>query len=381
MITNRKIYKCNIHILSMKKGSLKTKLASIALAGLSMLPTAKAKTLELDMTHPFATFDSRANLNYSANQATQKALDQIDDKNLLTRVAKTTAESYAAYLFSYITHEAAHDGTNTEFTSELRPGTLTPKTKTQNLSFNSSEEESAYFARGVNQNTRNANTILENAVLNNEAPGLPFIFNSLYLAGYKPNKDTRSKGQTTNDLDAYSNALAQRGIKTSRKKIQRNALIANALTPQNWATIFGTAKYIATGEKTDSPLTFKIANIEFTSPETSLYLGENGLFYNAKSFINPNSDSPLSVSIGTENGVTRVGAKKYNVRTPIENLTMSPSAYLSSSGGYSAGTDLELKLSPKSSLKLALTHSKNDLMGKIKGEKGFSARASLKYQF
>ncbi|MDP3027167.1 MAG: hypothetical protein Q8N63_05640 [Nanoarchaeota archaeon] len=385
---------------------LRNKLASMALAVLALVPSVGAKdknpanpadcapipqerTIEIDIAHPFDSFDSRANFNYSANELAGKGLDYLGknglDKESFGRAAKTASEAYAAYLFSYITHEAGHDGADTEFLPELRPGTLTPKVKNLDLPLTSSLEKSAHFSRGVNQNTFNAETILENAVLNNAAPGVSFPMNSLYTSFYHPNEATRETGQTTDDLEAYSEALNERGFKTSKRKIQKNALIANVLTLQNWKSIYDAFRFIGNGQRADAPLTFQIRDIEFTSPAIFCYLGETGNFYNTASFINPKSENPILVSAGIEQDAVRFGGKVHDISTPLFNLTVSPSAYVNfgkeEQPGLSLGIDLNYKLNENSSLKLALQQNERDLMSKIKETNGFSARAEFAYRF
>jgi len=356
-----------------KKQSWKTKIATGVAVALTPF-TANANHLEISASKPFENFNARANTNYSLNQLVDKVTDSLNETQT-QRLAGELGKSAVAYLGAFVTHEKSHNSN-----TRISFNDFMPQASPDNISSLDQKQRTHYYANGINQNTFNATRIQEESVLNNESPGVAFLFNSLYLAGYAPRDSSRTQGKITNDVDGWKESLEQRGLNAPNKnKVKNLATLCAIASIPNWQAAQNVISYISRGEKNETAY-LNLGDMKLTAPMFSAYLGETDVFVNSESYIKTKDGQLYSAQIGKEGNTTRIGAKVYNL--PIStNLSVSPSAYLGTNGGYLAGLDFNVKTGKTSSLKIALEQSSKDLMSRVKGENGFNARASLKVKF
>jgi hypothetical protein len=378
------------------KKSLRDKITSVVLAGVSLLPSvsiayeANAKdytvktqkrVLELDIDHPFATPQSRAKTTYSANQLTDYVLNKSLSDSLPKRLAKSVADAYLKYLTAYISHEAGHEGKDLSLQADLRK-TLTPKVAPTKKSLDTPEKRIKYFSAGLNQNTLNSSLIWENGQRHKNFDDTGFLFNSLYGAFYTPDEGTRSSGNTLNDLEAYCDALEEKGIRENPSRLKARSQIASALTLQNYASIWNALNYTLNGKTNTDPLTFKIKDTEITPPIFSHFLTQKGSYLQSDTFLNPKGKNPIKISAGVQDDKLRAGAKLYDLKA-TDKLSFNPYIYVDTSGGHSIGSDLEYSLSENLSLTAEIQTNKNDVLENETFEKGngINITAGLKWAF
>lgn len=378
-----------------KKNSLKNKIASIVLAVASLLPsTSKVhagqancdvapikRVLETDFQHPLATFDSRTKVNYSANQLVDFVLNESEDDSLPVRLAKTGLDLYASHLTAYISHEAGHEGKDLNFQGGIRK-TLTPKVAPTKKTLETLEQRAKYFSSGINQNSINAGLIWENGQRHGNFDDSSFLFNSLYGAFYTLDKDTRSNGNTIDDLEGYCDALSELGIKENPKKLKEKSRIASALTLQNYASVWNIFNYVLRGEANSRPLTFEIKGLEITPPVFSHYLTDEGSYFQGDVFTNPSGKVPIKFSVGVQEDKFRAGAKVYDLKL-TDKLSFNPYVYADNSGGHSIGSDLEYRLTNNFNLTSRIEHNHRDILESSVKDKGngINITAGLKWKF
>lgn len=377
------------------KKKIKTAIAAATIYGLGLIsplmPSVSARTLELKAVHPYSSMESRENINHNINEISGNMTSSFSRKGGSTfykRAVEGVVQGYFAFASSYLTHEMGHDKEDTSFSSDLVPGS--PPIPMTNPSPHIRESDSIKYATGgLNQNAENAEGAWKRLQIEERTlSGIMNMFsNSLYPALYNDNGNTRvGKVTDTDDLDAYVILLErEKGIKTTREEIKQGALLSGLLTLENWKNAYETGKYLLTGKMEKEPFTFKIGENKITPPIITQRLGGAGPIYKATSIINPRGENPISLSAAADKETYRVGGKIYDIKTPIEGLTVSPHAYINfgETPGFEVGAELEKIVNKNLSLTLNAKYSKEDLIKDLeRGENGgFKASAGFKYNF
>ncbi|MFH0711801.1 MAG: hypothetical protein V1889_01715 [archaeon] len=383
-------------MITKRENSLKGKLISLALAGLSFLPSTKLKgedvnpkdylpmpqkrVIELDFDNPLATAESRAKANYSAGQAVDYVLNKSEDDSFVWRMGKTAVDLYAGYASSYVFHEAGHEGDGLKFEGGFR-NTGVPKVAPTGKSLGSVRDRLQYFADGINQNSFNSNLIWENGQRFGKFDDAGFLFNSPYGAFYVPG-DVRSNGNTTNDLEGYCEALREKGIGETPESLKGKSLVVNALTFQNYASVWNLINYAVRGKTNNEPMTFSVGNAEITPPIFSHYLTDKGSYFQGDVFVNPRGEMPLKISAGSQDDKFRAGVKLYDLDL-TDKLSFNPYVYTDSSGGHSIGSDVSYELSDSLRLTARVEHNDEDILESgVKGEgNGVNVTAGVEIRF
>ncbi|GEM_PF-2939273 len=384
--------------MNTKKSSLKNKLTSIVLTGLSLLPTTKLKAqdtnsadynpatsqrvIELDIANPLATSDSRAKANYSTNQIINYALNESENDSLPLRLAKTAGDLYGAYFTAYIFHEAGHEGADLKFGNGFRGWDLTPKIAPTEKTLDTPDKKATYYSAGLNQNTLNSEKIWENGQRFGNFSDAGLLFNSLYESFYSPNQNTRSNMNTGDDLESYCNALEEKRIHETPRGIKRKSLIANALTFQNYESIYNLFNYAMNGHTNNKPTTFSVGNLEITPPIFNQYLTHNGSYLQGNVFINPQKKNPIKISAGFTDDKIRAGAKVYDVKLS-DKFNFSPYTYADTNGGFSVGSDFGYKATKNIELTARVEFNHKDILeNDVKDEgNGLNATAGIRLRF
>jgi hypothetical protein len=354
---------------------IKNMVASIILAGALLLPSTKTRAesvnlkdyeltkrvLEADFVHPFATAEARANATYSANQVVDYLLNKSENDSLILRVGKTAVDVWGKNFTAYISHEAGHERDDLRFGSGIRWRSLTPQIAPSERALDTLDEKLQYCSAGINQNTYNSNIIWENGQRFGNFDNTGFLFNSLYGAFYSPDSSTRDGINCTNDLEDYCDALAEKGIHETPENLKRKSLITNALTLQNWASVWKSVNYTLNRQTNNEPLTFKIRDTEITPPIFSHYLTGEGTYFQGDVLVNPRGQIPIKVSGGFSDERVRGGVKLYGLRL-TDKFSLNPFAHVDNHGGHNFGTDVNYTLTQNVGLTARVEQNNRDIL-------------------
>lgn len=401
----------------MIKKTLKNKLGTILIAGSLISPpllleegTARAdesssteRKFILDFVNPLDDFEANSKLKYSLNQLSGKGLDYLNNKadldsGFIERFGVLALGAYLSEILELTSHEGSHirEGRRYgEYDYGFKLKSFTNFSRNFYLQFGYEPTDEQFIKErmsGLNQNEYNSYILFENSRNNLTFDnGLSFLLAKFWDVGYNVSSN---ESEDINDVKKYLWLLNKKDINLSKGSYLIQSLIADLLSVQTWDSAKSVFNYLKTGRKNLKPTIFKIRGVEFTPPLINHYLTSDGGFYNITSFINPNGDNSVRMSIGTdvnfigegEVNSLRLGVKYYGFRLGNSQRAPKVNPFVSfdfRTKGYSIGTDTRIPIKDKIELTGKYEYNKNDtLENTVKGKNnGHGARLGFTYRF
>lgn len=366
------------------------------------------RKLILDFANPINNFEADSNAWCSTNQLFGKGSDLLGlklrlDTNVFGRIALLGLDSYRSYWSQVASHELGHtraarkygDYTfNFEMNSFLDIGDNFPRYFKYYLT---DEELIEERIAGLNQDEFNSYTLIRNNINDSTVDNeISFLLTKFWDVKYNL---FSSESANRHDVKEYIRLLNKKGINLSKQEYLIQSVLADMLSMRTWGSFKSIFyNYLIKGERSVKPITFRFGKTDFTPPLISHYITPEGSFYNISSFINPNGENPIEVSIGTD--IDFIGGGRVNhlrlggqyndikLKEGEHAFMISPFAYLNTDKsfdykGFSAGLEAKISITKTVKLRGKAEYNKNDMIENIvKGEdKGVNFVAGLDIKF
>lgn len=192
-------------------------------------------------------------------------------------------------------------------------------------------------------------------------------------------------GNDYKDMVRFMNSVGQ---KVSKEQMQKNNIVLNALSLDNWESLYSVWKFLKDGQREFKPLRLKMGeNLEIGAPYLSHFITPDGEYVELTEFIWAGKNkTPIEISLSSDLGFTqeksnldnvRAMIKAYGLNTGLKNITISPYGsvnFARTNGKYSGfGCGLEAKVPLKNewSLNGKIEYNKGDLDATTHGRDGF----------
>ncbi len=151
------------------------------------------------------------------------------------------------------------------------------------------EQRTQATAAGVNQEQLNAAYMFRDWALGGDAryqEALGFLLARTNMALYALRSATRGKDKpSSDDISNYIRQMNQSGRSTGYLEVAGFALAADLLSPAFWASLYGTGRFVVTGERSVRVPAIDLAGARLTLPNFHLFLGAHGPIFGGETFL------------------------------------------------------------------------------------------------